>query len=44
MIGAGAEILFDACRSGSVDAAEGKMWVTPFVPGKTGTAEPKAKH
>ncbi len=29
---------------GSVDAAEGKMWVTPFVPGKTGTAEPKAKH
>jgi hypothetical protein len=28
---------------GSVDAAEGKMWVTPFVPGRTGTAEPRAR-
>ncbi len=25
---------------GIVDAAEGKMWVTPFVPGGTGTDEP----
>ncbi len=25
---------------GIVDAAEGKMWVTPFVPGRTGTDEP----
>ena len=25
---------------GMVDAAEGKMWVTPFVPGRTGTDEP----
>ena len=29
---------------GWVDAAEGRMVVTPFVPGKTGTAEPKAKN
>jgi hypothetical protein len=29
--------------NGSVDAAEGKMWVTPFVRGKSGTAEPRAK-
>jgi hypothetical protein len=26
--------------SGSVYAVNGKMWVTPFVSGKTGTAEP----
>jgi hypothetical protein len=26
--------------SGSVYAANGKMWITPFVPGKTGNAEP----
>jgi hypothetical protein len=30
--------------SGSVDAAEGKMVVTPFVTGKTGTAEPRTNH
>ncbi len=30
--------------TGSVDAAEGKMVVTPFVPGKTGTAEPRTKR
>jgi hypothetical protein len=29
--------------NGSVDAAEGKMLVTPFVRGKSGTAEPRAK-
>jgi hypothetical protein len=29
--------------TGSVDAADGKMWVTPFVPGKTGTAEPRVR-
>lgn len=29
---------------GWVDAAEGRMVVTPFVPGKTGTAEPKTKN
>jgi hypothetical protein len=28
---------------GSVDAAEGQMVVTPFVLGKTGTAEPSSK-
>src|SRR5665213_2328006 len=28
---------------GSVDAAAGKMVVTPFVPGKTGSGEPRAK-
>jgi uncharacterized protein DUF4232 len=29
---------------GSVFAADGKMSVTPFVPGATGTAEPRTKH
>jgi hypothetical protein len=29
---------------GSVFAADGKMWITPFVPGNTGTAEPRTKH